>query len=505
MAAKPAVQVVITGDTKGLERSLKKSGGMLDGFGKTALGVFGGLAIAKGVGLAVDGIKALGGFAMEGVEKLDALGDSVARLDGLAKGLGDAVTAADLTKFGVDKGEAAAAALALAKTGKSLKLTDKQLASATPKLTEMAAQLASLGDGDPEKQAELLAKALGGSAKAAKALGVVLPKGKDVTPMETYAALVEQLAPQLDEATSGTASLADVGDRWDATLANIQLELAGFLEQLAPVVSTLMDVLMPLLKEFVDTVGPLVAGVFAAIGEAVSGFLAGGSGAAMADVFGSIMSVLEKVGTFIAETVIPTLLNLATAIGEQLAPLLPPIRELFAALMPVIDALFPVLERVWMMISANLVPVIKVLLPIVVAILGIIIKLATALLRVLAPALDAAVALFDDLVAALKPVFTWLDNILDIAGDVVGKLNSIKLPSLPFSLAAPAPASFAAGPAQLAAPAINVTIQTGVGDPVAIGRTVARYLDAWTQRGGAVPGGAATVARVTGRARLRPA
>ena len=70
--------------------------------------MFGGLAIAKGIGLAVDGIQALGNFALGGVDKLDALGDATARLDTLAKGLGDTATTADLTRFGVDKGEQAA-------------------------------------------------------------------------------------------------------------------------------------------------------------------------------------------------------------------------------------------------------------------------------------------------------------------------------------------------------------------------------------------------------------
>ena len=99
----------------------------------------------------------------------------------------------------------------------------------------MAAQLASLGDGDPVKQAELLAKALGGNAKAAKALGIALPKGAD-GPGGLRATLMAQLEPQLDKATAARRRLADVGERWDATLGNLQLQLAGFLEKLAPVV-----------------------------------------------------------------------------------------------------------------------------------------------------------------------------------------------------------------------------------------------------------------------------
>jgi hypothetical protein len=481
MPGKPAVQVVITGDTKGLEKSLKSSAKGLGGFAKTAGGVFTGMLATKAFDVVVDGLKSVASFALDGIDKLDALGDNVARLDGLAKGLGDTVGKTDLTKFGVDKGEAAAAALAIAKTGKSLKLNGKQLARVTPQFTEMAAQLASLGDGDPEKQADLLAKALGGSAKAAKALGIVLPKGKDVTPMQTYAAIMKQLAPKLKEATSGQASLADVGERWDATLANLQLELAGFLEQLAPVITQLMDVFMPLLREFITTVGPIVAELFGRIADAVSGFLADGGGERVAGVFAGIMDVMGRLFDFIATNVVPVVLELAQALADNLAPLIPPLMEVF-------DALLPVLQRVWGFVGDVVVPLLaNVVFPIISKILEIVLKLAAAFLRALGPAIDNLSKDFQQLLDWLKPVFDWLSKVFDIAGDVIGKLGSIHLPSIPgFNAAAPAGATFAApGVGQLAAGGtVNVTIQTGVGDPVAIGRTVARYLAAYQGRGG---------------------
>jgi hypothetical protein len=133
-----------------------------------------------------------------------------------------------------------------------------------------------------------------------------------------------------------------------------------------------------------------------------------------------------------------------------------------------------------------------------------VLKLAAAFLRALGPAIDKLADDFQDLLDFLRPVFDWLSKVFDLAGDVIGKLGSIHLPSIPGINAAAAPAS--AGVTSYAAPSVNVTIQTGVGDPVAIGRQVARYLDAWTTRGGVVPGGAATVGRTTrGRLRVRPA
>lgn len=478
MAATPAVKVVIAGDTKDLEKALKKSSGALGGFGKTALGVFGGIAIAKGVGLAVDGIQALGNFALEGVEKLDAFGDATARLDTLAKGLGQTATEADLTKFGVDKGEQADAALAIAKTGKALGLTGKEVAGITPDLQKMAAQLASLGDGDPVKQSELLAKALAGNAKAAKALGIQLPKG--ATGLEAYAAIAAQLGPQLDKATSGQASLADVGDRWDATLANLQLQLAGFLDKLAPVISQLLDALLPALQKLVDDVGPLVAVLFENLAGALQGFVEGGGAQEVAAIFSTIASVVGKLAGFIVENVLPTILELAAAIATNLQPILPPLMEAF-------DALLPILERVWGFVQDVVVPLlVNFLLPVISKILTVIIKLAGAFLRVLGPAIDDISKAFDDLLDFLQPVLDVLGDILGAAGGALDVLSD-----LPFLSSAPASASAitrAGGTVAgiRAGGGTTVVVNAGVGDPVAIGRMVAKYLGAYQLRGGTV-------------------
>lgn len=469
MPGKPAVQVVIAGDTKDLDKALKHSSGALKTFGGTAAGVFGGLAIAKGIGLAVDGIKALGGFVGGGIDKLDALGDSMARLDGLAKGLGSTAQAADLSRFGVDKGEQAAAALSIAKTGKALKLTGQQTKTIVPNLQKMSAQLASLGDGDVAGQADLIAKALGGSSKAAKALGVVLPKGG--TALQNYQALMKQLGPQLDKATSGQASLADVGERWDATLANLQLQLAGFLEKLAPVVSTLLDMLLPVLQKLVDEIGPQVATFFGGLAEAFAGFVAGGGAQKVSDIFGTIAGILGRLVAFVNDNLVPAFAAIAGAIVEAIGPLLPKIQE-------VADKLFPVLQRFADFFTTVIVPVlVNVVIPALGKLLGFFLDIAAAFLEHLGPAIDGLADAFDGLMDFLKPVLDALGTIADLAGSALGSIGNIHLP---FLASSPAGASSRSG-----AP-VNVTIQTGVGDPVAIGRQVARYLAAYQLRGGTV-------------------
>lgn len=473
MTAKPAVNVVIAGDTKGLEKSLKSSSKGMSSFGKTAAGVFAGLGIAKGIGLLVDGVQAVAGFATGGIDKLDAMGDSMARLDTLAKGLGKTATQADLTRFGVDKNEAAQSALAIAKTGKALGLTGKQLRKATPDLVEMSAKLASLGDGDPAKQAELLAKALGGSSKAAKALGIVLPKGQ--TGMKAYASLMAQLAPKLDKATDGQASLADVGERWDAQMSNLQISLAGMLDKLAPVISQLMDVLMPALDKLVAVVGPAVADMFAGLSGALKGFVEGGGAGQVADLFAGLMDTFHRIATFVGDNVVPVLLDLAGAVGDTLRPLIPKLQQVF-------DDLMPVLETVWGFIGDVVVPLIEnIVLPAIGAILDVVLDVTDAFLKNLKPALTTIGDVFQDLMDFMQPVFDMLNDLAGLAGDVIGSIGSIHIPGINM---APAPAAASSSAGTFAASPITVNVQAGVGDPVAIGRTVARYLGAYTGRGG---------------------
>lgn len=472
MAAKPAVKVIVTGDTKGLEKALKSSSGALGSFGKTAAGVFGGLALAKGFSLAVDGIQALGSFALDGVGKLDALGDATARLDTLAKGLGKTATTADLSRFGVDKGEQADSALAIAKTGKALGLTGKQVAKITPDLQTMAAQLASLGDGDPVKQAELLAKALAGNAKAAKALGIVLPKGG--TGLENYARIVKQLKPQLDKATGGQASLADVGDRWDATLANLQLKLAGFLEKLAPVISALLDQLIPAFDHLVEVVGPAIEALFAGLAEAFAGFVEDGGASQVADIFGRIADVVGVIGAFIMENVVPAFLELAGAIGKELGPLM-------VKLADAVDAMMPVWETLWGFISDVVVPIlVKYVIPLIGKLLGLFLDIVAAVAGPLNSALKGLGRLFSDIVKWIQPVLDALGDLAGLAGDVLGAVGGI----IPHS-AGPAGRS-ASGTVGVRSGGMVVNVNTGVGDPVAIGRAVARYLGAYQLRGGPV-------------------
>jgi hypothetical protein len=461
----PEVKVSILGDASGLEKALGKSSSGLGKLGTEIIGTFGGNLLTKGFDLAAGAVKGLADFALEGVGKLDAYGDSLAMLDARTKGLAGSVDALDLTRWGVDKGEAAAAAAAIAATAQALGVTGDELKVVTPNMTELAAKLASLGDGDPEKVATQLAAALKGSTKAAAALGVELPKG--AKGMAAYEAIMAQLAPKVAEATSGQASLADVGERWDATLANLQLQLAGFLDSLAPVISALLDQLMPAFDALVQTVGPILQAAFAGLSAAVSDFAGNGGLATVAELVGTIADVAKRLATFFAERVLPAFMQIASAIAEALGPALAEVGKLW-------DAWMPVLEGVWSILEATLLPVLtKLLIPALGKLLEIVVKVATALGGALSGAMEKVGGWFRKLESWAQPVIRALQKVADLAGGAIGKVSGVL-----------GIGGRSGGSSRSAPGGVSIVVNAGVGDPVAIGREVSRVLGAYSSRSG---------------------
>jgi hypothetical protein len=458
----PGVRVTIAGDASDLEKALAKSSGALSGFGKTALGVFGGGLLLKGFDAAVDGVRALGGFVTDGIGKLDEYGDNLARLDAVAKGLGRTATSVDLSRFGVDQGEAAASALAIAKLGNAIGLSGAELQKITPDTQRWAAQLASLGDGDPAAQAELIAKALAGNAKAAKALGIELPKG--VTGMAAYQAIAAQLGPQLDQATAGTASLADVGERWDATLANLQLELAGYLDQLAPVISAMLDQLLPVLRELATRVGPVLAQVVGTITRAFGTFVSSGGMQSAGGILADLADVASRLARFFGERVLPVVAQVAAAVGKALGPVVKSAAAAFREWEPVLAEVFGFVEDV-------VVPILtRYVIPSLGTLLGLTLDVAGKLGGLLAGALRTVSGLFQRLLDFIRPILDGLRSIASLAGQVGRALPQI---SLPFSLVGGGAAAAGRSARSSRAGVVNVYV-TG-GNPDAVVGAIRRY------------------------------
>jgi hypothetical protein len=475
VAKKPTVTVTITGDEKGLERALNRSSSAMKGFGTTALGVFGGNLLTKGFDLAADGIRSAFDFAKGGLELTDKLGDSLALLDAKAAGLGKTVDKVDLSKWGVDRVEAADAAVAIANTAKSLGLTDKQLTKVVPDMTELVAQYSALRDEDPATSAATFAAALKGSAKAAAKLGVQLPKG--AKGFDAYSAILAQLGPQLDKATTGSRGVADGMASWDAMTKNLQVELGDMLDKLAPVIDALMTALMPVLRELIDTVGPQVAAVVDAIAGAFTSWIESGGMQTASDTLGSIGAVLSKIAGFVFDKLLPAFAELGGAIAKELGPTLDTLSDTFDDLMPLIEAVWSILER-------TLLPFLRdIFIPVVAELVRLFLRLVGIFATSLTAAIKVAMDWLGKLGDALRPVLDALGKVGGFLGDVGGAIGGIVPHVAP---AAPASSSRSVGATAAGGGGINVSIRVGVGDPVAIGRQLATVLNAYGLRGGRI-------------------
>jgi hypothetical protein len=475
VASKPTVTVTITGDEKGLERALNRSSSAMKGFGTTALGVFGGNLLTKGFDVAADAVKGFFDFAKGGIEIVDKLGDSVALLDAQAAGLGKAVDKVDLSKWGVDRSEAAASALAIANTGKSLGLTGGELKKVVPDLTELVAQYSALRDEDPATSAATFAQALKGSSKAAAKLGVELPKG--AKGLEAYDAILAQLGPKLDAATSSGRGVADTWASWDAMTKNLQIELGGMLDELAPVIDALMQALMPILRELITTVGPAVKDALSGIATAFTELVTGGGMTGTADTVGKIASIFSRIGAFVFDKLLPAFAELAGAVGKELGPIFDELSTTFSKLMPLIEA-------VWSILAVTLVPFLRdILIPIVGKLVTLFLKLVGIFADLLTAAIKTAMDWLGKLGDVLRPILDTLGKVAGLIGDVGGAIGGI-IPHAA-SLSAPAgPTATTRLGATAGGGGVSVSISVGVGDPVAIGRQLTQVLNAYGLRGG---------------------
>jgi hypothetical protein len=299
--------------------------------------------------------------------------------------------------------------------------------------------------------------------------------------MAALSALSAQLAPQLDAATSGTASLADVGERWDATLANLQLELAGYLDQLAPVISTMLDRLLPVLRELADKVGPVVAQVIGAITRAFGTFLASGGASNVATLLAKVGAVASQLAAFVGERVLPVVAQLAGALVKALGPALAAAADAFSEWMPV-------LSQVWGFLERTVVPILtRYVIPALGTILTLAAQLAGALGGALAGALRTISSLFDRLLDWLSPLLSGLRELAKLAGSVGGALGGF-LGVRTSRAAAPAGVTRSAG-ALRAGSTVNVYVSGG--SPTAVVDAIRRY----TQTTGGAAGFARAISR----------
>ena len=225
-SASSVIRVSIIGDAKKLTGALsqadKATGGLLASTAKLAAGA---IAIERVGTVAAD-------FIGDSIAEFDRLGDATfnltTQLGDLAGPLID--TADQFSRIGASKQDIIEMEARFADLATATGIADTQIAMFADDAAATAAAMALLSDKEPDVILDLIAKAAGGSAKAAKELGVSLLANVD--PATQLNNILTQLKPKLDAATTGTMDLEQQQKAMEARIETLQ---AQFGEALNPV------------------------------------------------------------------------------------------------------------------------------------------------------------------------------------------------------------------------------------------------------------------------------
>ena len=225
-SASSVIRVSIIGDAKKLTGALsqadKATGGLLASTAKLAAGA---IAIERVGTVAAD-------FIGDSIQEFDRLGDATFNLQTQIGDLAGPLieTADQFTRIGASKQDIIEMEARFADLATATGLTNTEIAIFADEAAATAAAMALLSDKDPSETLDLISKAAGGSAKAAKELGVSLLSGVD--PATQLANILQQLKPKLDAATTGTMDLEQQQKAMEARIETLQ---AQFGEALNPV------------------------------------------------------------------------------------------------------------------------------------------------------------------------------------------------------------------------------------------------------------------------------
>jgi hypothetical protein len=461
----PKINVTISGDETDLKRAFRSSGDAVNSFGGTFKRVLSTRIVTGFLDGIADVGRALFDFGKEGVDKLDTLGDSLALIDANFKGLGKTVEALDLSDLGFSDLESAKAAEGISSIARSLGLAKDEAFKMTPALTTAAAAYGSLTGADAQAAGDLFGKALGGSQKAAKELGVELVKG--ATPAENYTAIMAKWGPLAKETAGATDDLTTEQEKFDAKVEDIQTSVGSLITKaLGPLLSIVNTKLFPALKSFADKYGPTFAAVFKAIGR-----------------------VLDAVFGFIQREVMPIIGTLARAIGKALAPVVDAAGDAF-------EDWKPILKDLWNFIKTTIVPILaNVLIPLIGQLLTAFFKVSGLLAGALKRAFEVLAGVFRSFKKTLDDVLDFINDIIrnlrntPIIGDVIRAVGGGNMVA-PVAMTAPTAGTLGA-PGGIGQRAVNaatggggVVVNINGGDPVAIENTVMRALRGYARKNG---------------------
>ena len=242
---KSVIDVLIIGDAKKLVGAFNEvdssTGGLLKSAGKAFLA-------SKAIGKGFD-------FIQDSLGEADRLGDAMQRLNGQIGELDAAkleATAAGFEDVGQSKQDILELEANFADLSKSVGLSGDAITQFAPQAASAAAALSLIRDEDPSTLMDLISKAMGGSARAAKELGVSLIDTKD--PAEQFRNIMSQLAPQLDQVTQGGKDVEQqqrkLGAQWETLQANVGQLVEGPLTDLLSFINDEIDALPHAIEGF---------------------------------------------------------------------------------------------------------------------------------------------------------------------------------------------------------------------------------------------------------------
>jgi ABC-type transporter Mla subunit MlaD len=284
------IRVSIIGDAKKLTGALKEAdkstGGLLKSTAKLAAGGF--LAF-QGVGQAFD-------FLKTSTEEADRLGDA---MDRLRLQVGPEFTgqlektAGAFTKIGASSQDMLELEAIFADFGTTAGITDAKIAGTAESVAALATALTLSDDSgrDANAMLDLITKAAGGSAKAAKELGVTLLDNVDASTQLDN--IMAQLKPKLDEATTGTGDLEQSQRELQARTEDLSAKLG---EKLAPALDTVLGFIL----DEIDAIPKAIAG-FGMLDDAIGRFgdQSLGGLVKVSDLLGTIIGALPGVNSLV--------------------------------------------------------------------------------------------------------------------------------------------------------------------------------------------------------------
>jgi hypothetical protein len=235
----------------GAEKQLGGFGQKLGDFSKKAALAFAAVGAAAGALAIKIGKEAIGAASdlSEEIQKAEVIfGDSAGAIDEWAQ------TAANA--FGQSRRQATAAASNFAIFGKSAGLTGDELVDFSTGFTELASDLASFNNTDPEDAIQALGAALRGESEPIRRYGILLDDAtlrQQALELGIVQTTKEALTPQQRVLAAQAAILAQVGDatgdfaRTSDGLANSQRILKANLEDTKTIIG---EALLPVAEEF---------------------------------------------------------------------------------------------------------------------------------------------------------------------------------------------------------------------------------------------------------------